>query len=271
MYDLIQDLFHINPHRLHKEICDFYDFVKPQTYEQVIREDLLQRLRNAIQEFDPTCELHCFGSFAAGLYLPNADMDLVMISQAFRRTGKPHVCQNQHKMDRLGQHLRKCGIADPSSIDIVAFAKVPIIKFVDMATSLRVDLSFENTTGLIANDTFSAWRETFPAMPIIVMVIKQFLMMRELNEVINGGLGGFSVTCLVTSLLQNMPQVQTGKLKPEQHLGEILLEFLDLYGNQLDISRVGLSMEPPGYIDKVMLTLQPNAQIHTGTNTHTAT
>ena len=156
-------------------------------------------------------------------------------------------------MHRLGQHLSENGIADPSTLEIVASAKVPIIKFVDVATSLRVDMSFENETGVIANNTFSAWKAMFPAMPVIVTVIKQFLMMRELNEVASGGLGGFSITCLVTSLLQNMPQIQTGELRPEHHLGEILLEFLDLYGNQLDISRTGISMKPPGYINKVCL------------------
>lgn len=88
-------------------------------------------------------------------------------------------------------------------------------------------------------------------MPILVTIIKQFLLMRGLNEVMTGGLGGFSVTCLVVSLLQNMPQVQSGELVPEQHLGEILIEFLDFYGNRLDTARVGLMMHPPGYFEKV--------------------
>ncbi|KAL8745341.1 MAG: hypothetical protein Q9184_007886 [Pyrenodesmia sp. 2 TL-2023] len=87
-------------------------------------------------------------------------------------------------------------------------------------------------------------------MPIITTLIKQFLKMRGLNEVVNGGLGGFSVTCLVTSLLQNLPRVQSGEIIPEQHLGEILIEFLDLYGNQFDLARTGISMNPPGYYDK---------------------
>lgn len=90
-------------------------------------------------------------------------------------------------------------------------------------------------------------------MPVLVTVIKQFLMMRGLNEVVHGGLGGFSVTCLVTSLLQNMPRVQSGELVPEQHLGELLIEFLDFYGNRLDTTRTGIVMRPAGYFEKVRL------------------
>jgi len=225
--------------------------VKPQKFEQVVREELLHRLQDEIRAWMAGCELHCFGSFAAGLYLPNADMDVVVVSREFRESGRRTVGQSSSSMHRLSRYLQDKKIAELGSIEVISGAKVPLIKFVDRITSLRVDMSFENDTGLVANDTFQSWKQEYPAMPIIVTIIKQFLMMRGLNEVVNGGLGGFSVTCLVTSLLQNMPRVRTHEIVPEHHLGEILLEFLDLYGNQLDLSRTGIQMQPPGYFDKV--------------------
>ena len=200
----------------------------------------------------PDCDVHCFGSFAAGLYLPNADMDVVVISQSFRNYGDKSVCQSNNHMRAFGRFLERT-IAERGSVQCITGAKVPIIKLVDRATAIRIDMSFENDTGIIANDTFSIWRRQFPAMPILVTVIKQFLMMRGLNDVSTGGLGGFSVTCLVTSLLQNLPRIQIGEVVPEQHLGEMLIEFLDFYGNQLDISRTGITMSPPGYFDKVCI------------------
>ena len=236
---------------LHKEICDFYDFVKPQNFEQTVREELLDRLQAAVKSYLPQCNIHCFGSFAAGLYLPNADMDLVIISDQFRNSGQKVACQTNSQMHKFGRYLTESGTAKLGSVEVITRAKVPIIKFVDRITTIKVDVSFENETGLIANETFSAWKRQYPAMPILVTLIKQFLMMRGLNEVMNGGLGGFSVTCLVTSMLQNMPRVQTGELIPERHLGEMLVEFLDLYGNRLDITRTGIMMNPPGYYNKV--------------------
>ncbi|KAL8835708.1 MAG: hypothetical protein Q9170_003210 [Blastenia crenularia] len=236
--------------RLHKEVCDFYEFVKPQRHEQTLREDLLQRLQGAVKNRLPDCDLYCFGSFAAGMYLPNADMDLVIISSSFRTSGARKACQTQGAMQSFAAHLERIGLASSGSLEVIHKAKVPIIKFIDQMTGIHVDISFENETGLVANETFSAWKHHYPAMPIITILIKQFLKMRGLDEVVNGGLGGFSVTCLVTSLLQNLPRVQSGEVDPEHNLGEMLLEFLDLYGNQFDLARTGISMNPPGYYDK---------------------
>ena len=156
-------------------------------------------------------------------------MDLVVISNEYRDTGEKVACQSHKSMHKLASQLRNSGMAAEGTVVVIAHAKEPLIKFL-------------------------TWKSQFPAMPILVTVIKQFLMMRGLNEVVNGGLGGFSVTCLVTSLLQNMPRVQTEGLIPEHHLGEMLIEFLDFYGNQLDISRTGITMEPPGYYNKVCFT-----------------
>lgn len=84
-------------------------------------------------------------------------------------------------------------------------------------------------------------------MPIIVSVIKQFLMIRGLNDNSVGGLGGFSTICMATSLIQHMP------LHSYPNLGEILIEFFNLYGNLLDFENVGIRLNPPGYVRKVRL------------------
>ena len=75
--------------------------------------------------------------------------------------------------------------------------------------------------------------------------------MRGLNEVFTGGLGGFSITCLVVSMMQHMPEIQSGSIDPEQHYGDLLLNFLDLYGNKFDITQTGITMNPPSYFDKI--------------------
>lgn len=241
----------------HQEICDFYDHVRPREYEDVIRDELLKRLRYIISKNYEYCDVRCFGSFAAGLYLPNADMDLVVVSDTFMDRGRRQICQSNSQIRHFATFLKQEQVPEPGSVEMIFGAKVPLIKFVDRITGLRVDLSFENDTGIIANRTFANWKAQFPAMPIIVTIVKQFLMMRGLNDVATGGLGGFSVTCLVTSLLQNMPEVQRGTLIPEHHLGLILMEFLNLYGNEFNTTTTGIRMHPPYYFDKVC---SPNSQ-----------
>ncbi|KAE9377003.1 hypothetical protein N431DRAFT_401649 [Stipitochalara longipes BDJ] len=235
---------------LHKEIMDFYHFVKPRSFEQFIRTQLVEQLRSNVKQFfDREADIRTFGSFPAGLYLPTSDMDLVCVSDTYMKGGNMIFGKgkNLYKFDAF---LKHGNLSMPGKTEIIPRAKVPLVKYVDRVTGLKIDVSFENDTGLIANRTFQEWKATFPAMPILVTLIKHLLAMRGLNEPVNGGIGGFSVTCLVVSLLQNMPQVQSGSMIPEHHLGEILMEFLDLYGNQFNFATTAIQLNPPGYISK---------------------
>jgi non-canonical poly(A) RNA polymerase PAPD5/7 len=237
--------------RLHKEIVDFYDYVKPREFEHFIRTKLVEDLRHKIKQVYPNADIHCFGSFPAGLYLPTADMDLVCVSDEFMRTGQKVLGQNQRQIRAFGDFVRKMNLAIHGTVDMIFKAKVPLVKYVDKLTGLKVDISFENSTGLVANKTFQDWKAQYPAMPILATLIKHLLAMRGLNEPVNGGIGGFSVICLVVSLLQHMPQVQSRSMVPEHHLGEVLMEFLDLYGNQFDVTTTAIQFDPPGYVSKV--------------------
>ncbi|KAF2761358.1 hypothetical protein EJ05DRAFT_261387 [Pseudovirgaria hyperparasitica] len=234
---------------LHKEICDFYEYVRPHDFEAEIRKDLVDRIEKVIRKRHGSCRLMAFGSYAAGLYLPTADMDLVMVSNSYYDYGPPVFGRRTKDLHSLLQYLLHQGIAEPNG-EVIPSAKVPIIKFIDHRTGLKVDMSFENMSGVTANKTFYDWSDKYPAMPKIVTLIKHFLLMRGLNEVFLGGIGGFTVTCLVTHLIASLPAVQSGNMDPSQHLGEILLEFFDLYGNKFNYDGVMLRMNPIKYEKK---------------------
>ncbi|TVY32670.1 Poly(A) RNA polymerase protein [Lachnellula subtilissima] len=235
---------------LHKEIVDFYYHVKPRNFEQRIRANLVDELRVSVKKHFRNSNILSFGSFPAGLYLPTSDMDIVCVSDEFMRYGNKTLCKSNNQYYQFARFLQQEKIPIPGSVEVITKAKVPIIKYVDRLTGLKVDISFENDTGLVANKTFQEWKTEFPAMPILVTLVKHLLAMRGLNEPHSGGIGGFSTICLVVSLLQHMPQVQSRNMIPEEHLGEILMEFLDLYGNQLNIATTAISMKPPGYVPK---------------------
>lgn len=239
--------FPTNQCSLHKEIIDFYEWVKPKSHEQKIRNEVFQRLNRTLQDFMPG-ELKAFGSYAAGLYLPTGDMDLVYITEDYRPGRRKMVAKNEsQKLIILYTRFLRDRRISKGPVVAIPKAKVPIIKFVDKISGLKIDLSFNNTTGVDAIDTFHKWKQQHPAMPIIVSVVKQFLMIRELNDVSTGGLGGFSTICLVTSLLQHLPMAQ-----PLTNLGDALVEFFNYYGNVFDRRTAVIRLEPPGYIDKVI-------------------
>lgn len=118
-----------------------------------MRQELMSRLQHAVSDHIPHSSVHCFGSFAAGLYLPTADIDVVVVSNSYRSTGQQVICQSNAQMHRFGGFLEMSRLAAPGSVEVITGAKVPIIKFVDRITAIRIDVSFENNTGILANDT----------------------------------------------------------------------------------------------------------------------
>lgn len=231
--------------RLHNEVLAFYNWVKPCQFEQIVRQDIVDRLERAFQKRYSGIQIQAFGSFASGLYLPTADIDLVLLSTSFVKTGIRAFGERKGQIYAFAGFVRTSGLAVDGTVEAIAGARVPILKWVDKLTGLRVDLSFDNDSGVLANKTFQEWKQQYPAMPVVVSVIKQFLLLRGLNEVPTGGLGGFSITCIVTSLLQHMPRSQ------ERNIGSLLLDFLHFYGRAFNFEKTGIRMNPPGYYNKV--------------------
>ncbi|KAM0322590.1 hypothetical protein ACHAQA_009438 [Verticillium albo-atrum] len=236
---------------LHKEIVDFYEHVRPRAFEQRMRSELIDRIRDSLRRNHKYrgCEVHPFGSYMSGLYLPTADMDIVICSKEWL-AGRMTAFPGGSSLYKFRAFLTQNKLADPSSVEVIAKARVPLVKYIDSVTGLRVDISFDRMDGPSAIKTFLQWKEQYPALPVLVTIIKHFLAMRGLNEPVNGGIGSFSVSCMVMSMLQLMPKVQSKNLVPEHHLGEMLMEFFDLYGNRFDFKTTAIRINPPGYTSK---------------------
>ena len=194
-------------------------------------------------------DVYPFGSFMSGLYLPTADMDIAVCSKQYLETNQALYSTKKHLFN-LRSHLADNRIAFRNQLEVISRAKVPLVKYADELTALKIDISLEKFDGYRAIQTFLDWKAKYPAMPILVSFIKHFLLMRGLNEPVNGGIGGFSVICLVVHLLNSLPQVQSGSMVPEHHLGELLMEFFDYYGNKFNYETVAIRMNPPGLVNK---------------------
>ncbi|KAK1675832.1 hypothetical protein BDP55DRAFT_693893 [Colletotrichum godetiae] len=236
---------------LHKEIVDFYEVVRPRDFEHEMRTRLVDRIRSALKtnRFYKECDVRPFGSYMSGLYLPTADMDLVICERSWMNGAHSNFFGIK-ALRNFGKFLSSKRLTHYNSMEFIAGAKVPLVKYIDTETGLRVDISFDRLDGPQAVKTFIEWKKQYPAMPIIVTMVKHFLAMRGLNEPVNGGIGSFTVTCMVVSMLQLMPSVQSRNLTPDHHLGQMLMEFFDLYGNRFDYVNTAIRLNPPGYVHK---------------------
>jgi non-canonical poly(A) RNA polymerase PAPD5/7 len=239
--------------RLNNEIADFYDLVEPNEHEKRVRRGLISRIENAIAKsiLPGASKVLCFGSFPVDLFLPTADMDLVLATVTHINGGPKSLDFSRPKeknrvLNTAASRLKTYGIATDTLC--IRKAKVPIVKFTDLLTGIKVDISFENLSGIAAQGTFERWKKHMPDLHVIVALIKQFLVMRGFSDVHTGGLGGFSIICLVYFHLCDYNRRNVVKTP---NVGTVFIDFLDFYGNRFDLARHRLVMEPPSLVNKV--------------------
>ncbi|CCK67833.1 non-canonical poly(A) polymerase PAP2 KNAG_0A01440 [Huiozyma naganishii CBS 8797] len=225
------------------EVKDFISYISPNRVEIKQRNTTIGKIRAAVSELWPDADLHVFGSYATDLYLPGSDIDCVVNSKGGDK-------ENQSSLYKLATHLKKNGLA--TEIEIIAKARVPIIKFVEPESRIHIDVSFERINGLEAAKLIREWLESTPGLRELVLIIKQFLHSRRLNNVHTGGLGGFSIICLVYSFLSMHPRVITNEIDPIDNLGVLLIDFFELYGKNFGYDDVAISLSNgvPSYLPK---------------------
>ncbi|XP_043583689.1 non-canonical poly(A) RNA polymerase protein Trf4-1-like isoform X2 [Bombus pyrosoma] len=176
---------------LHEEIEDFFAYMCPSNEEHSLRMRVVKRIEQVIYDLWQDSKVEVFGSFRTGLYLPTSDIDLVVIGMW---TNLP--------LRTLERALLDQNIAEPSSIKVLDKASVPIVKLTDKETEIKVDISFNMNNGVKSAELINSFKKRFPVLEKLVMVLKQFLLQRDLNEVFTGGISSYSLILMTISFLQ---------------------------------------------------------------------
>ncbi|KAM3626058.1 uncharacterized protein V6R79_021899 [Siganus canaliculatus] len=223
---------------LHEEVNDFYEYISPRPEEEKMRLEVVDRIKGVIHDLWPSAEVQVFGSFSTGLYLPTSDIDLVVF-------GKWETLP----LWTLEEALRKRNIADENSIKVLDKATVPIIKLTDSFTEVKVDISFNMRSGIKAARLIKEFKEKYPVLPYLVLVLKQFLLQRDLNEVFTGGIGSYSLFLMAVSFLQL--HYREDVCNPNINIGVLLIEFFELYGRHFNYLKTGIRIKDGGcYVAK---------------------
>lgn len=128
----------------HQEVHAFTNYMSPTRAEDEVRGMVVALIQDAIQQAFTDAEVLPFGSFSTKLYLPSGDIDLVIFSQSMQVSSKLAVLQS------LAATLKNYGITN--KVQIIAKAKIPIVKFVTCSDLGRfnVDISVNQGNGLNA-------------------------------------------------------------------------------------------------------------------------
>ncbi|XP_022688761.1 non-canonical poly(A) RNA polymerase PAPD5-like isoform X2 [Varroa jacobsoni] len=222
--------------KLHEEIEDFFEYIKPTEVEEGVRWHVVKRIEKVVRQMWPQAECAVFGSFYTGIYMPTSDVDLVISGEW--ETSPLYTMQNA---------LLEAGIADAGGVKVLSSATVPLVKLTDKSTDIKVDISFNQKNSVKTGELIKSFCQEFPHLPKLVFVLKQYLQMRGLNEVFTGGLSSYSVILLVVSFFQL--HVRPNEVRSNDgsvNLGVLLLEFLEMYGRFFNFEKVGIRIKDKG-------------------------
>lgn len=234
--------------RMHEEILDFCAFVAPKPAEQVMREELIQRIETLAREAFPKAtnlRLKPFGSYATKLYLPISDIDLVLFGADPTYATNPSI-DLKGKNSALGlleRHMRQKGNA--SYLEHISGARIPILKLTDKLTGVKVDICYEIEGGLKAAEFIVGMQQSMPSLRPLTLFLKYYLHCRVLNDTYKGGIGSFMLQLMLINHLQMLDF--EGRLNhPMTNLGSLLMSFLEFYGCSFNYKNVGLYLNHEG-------------------------
>jgi non-canonical poly(A) RNA polymerase PAPD5/7 len=211
---------------LHHEICDFVEFIQPVRAEVKKRDELVAHLRAITEQLWPEARLEVFGSCVTGLQLPCSDVDMVVLDY----TGN-------NPLEKFASVIKADG--GYTKIQVIAKAKVPIIKFEDLKSGTPLNVCFGQEDGVHNSQLVKELVDYYPALRPLVLVMKQFLYNRDLHETYTGGVGSYLLVMTVVSMLQNHPGRGPVHKEGESNFGALLLDYLQLYGTRFNYEDIG--------------------------------
>eukprot|EP01084_Bolivina_argentea_P098051 176250_1 len=218
---------------LNNEILELCDLLQTTKQEENDTDEAISFVKQLVNDvFGNGAEVRIFGSKMTGLSLPASDIDCVVCGV------EPDAI---HTLGRAIYRQKNAGKVE--KVEVVASARVPIVKFHHMSTGRAVDISFNMVSGIQMGIKSCENMAELPPVRPLVLLLKKFLQQRGLHETYQGGIGSFMLQIMVVRLVQDTSR----RRGPMQfNLGSLLLDFFLLYGYQFHSARVGLSIRNGG-------------------------
>ncbi|ESN96028.1 hypothetical protein HELRODRAFT_163054 [Helobdella robusta] len=218
--------------RLDSEIGYFCKCMEPTETANKERENVVTRIRAAVESCIDPVKVEVFGSFKTGLYLPSSDIDIVVF----------HKCPVT-PFDILKKALVEAQVCDEDKILVLYNATVPIIKLMDRQTDVKVDIGFNIDNATKSAIFITASLNQWTPMKSLLLVLKQLLIDKDLNEVYSGGISSYSLTLLILYYLEltiHPNSVTSKSLSP----AALLLDFLEYFAYRFDYRTFGIGVSP---------------------------
>eukprot|EP01099_Mayorella_cantabrigiensis_P003172 TRINITY_DN2470_c0_g2_i1.p1 TRINITY_DN2470_c0_g2~~TRINITY_DN2470_c0_g2_i1.p1 ORF type:complete len:1346 (+),score=243.05 TRINITY_DN2470_c0_g2_i1:42-4079(+) len=205
--------------KLHREMEACIDYMQAiiKNRHEKYAEVVVRRVSEVVNEIWPEAKLEIYGSYGSGLCIPSSDLDLVVTGATFTDNESPIFKLATALYSR--QWVKEC--------QPISTAKVPVIKLLTYE-ELPTDITFsvdDNSnslehnqdvppilrgvldnrfvhTGLPACRIIKELKQQYAPLEPLVLILKQLLSERGLNNAYTGGLSSYCLVFLVSSFLQ---------------------------------------------------------------------
>ncbi|KAF9898260.1 hypothetical protein BX616_004274 [Lobosporangium transversale] len=250
-----------------------------------LRENLVTRVQGILNtEWPKETKIEIFGSFASGLATDSSDLDLVILP-ALHDQGQdlttPGRFQDLFVLKTLFQRYSM------KDVEVIQGARVPILKFTDHKTAIRVDVNYGQYTGLYNTRLIESYVRIDERVKTFLYVLKAFVKARGINEPALGSLSSYcyilmAISYFQTLLIPVLPSLQDPHLIPHtvpnpgpygsiqmvnvaftdpsrirpciprnsMTLGELFLGFLEYYGSKFEYTKSCVSIRCGGVVPR---------------------
>ncbi|KAF9435389.1 Zinc finger, CCHC domain-containing protein [Entomortierella beljakovae] len=167
-----------------------------------LRENLITRVQGILNtEWPKEAKVECFGSFASGLGTDSSDLDLVILPALHDQEqdlATPGRFQDLFVLKTLFQRYSM------KDVEIIQGARVPILKFTDHKTGIKVDINYGHYTGLYNTRMIESYVRIDDRIRAFLYVLKAFVKARGINEPSLGSLSSYCYSLMAISYFQTL-------------------------------------------------------------------
>lgn len=205
------------------------------------RENIICKVQKVLGEVADIQNHQIYGSYQTNLDLPWSDIDFVTFSPVSDGDECLSELNNRFVFYKETENWIK-------KIDFISTASVPIIKVMteDSDYSIKVDITFGDEThkGSDCVSLVKDYMRQFGILSKMVMVIKQLLKVKDLNDPYKGGISSYALTLMIVAFLQFQVMYcgetchQSFFVYKMRHddLGTTIAQFLHFYSIYIDFS-----------------------------------
>lgn len=214
-----------------------------------IRKIILFKTKQLLSRLFEDFEMQTFGSFATDLSLPTSDVDITIS------------LDGQNVLYQISEALKAEKWVSFTSVKYIADAKVPVIKFTSKQWfgGLQVDIVQRKPDGAV--DLVNRWREKYPNLQRLVLILKQWLIWKQLDIPFEGGLGGFALINMIVAVIS-----QDTSSDHDVSLARQFLKFFQVFGEKFNFYENAISLDRGAVIKKSALSLAQKQEMLKFTN-----